>query len=231
MTKAQIISDIRSKLNESTADFWSDAELLRWVNQRYHLLEEAVDRVFENYFLTESVTDTVEDEQEYQLPTDFKRMRRVEVNYDIDNSDSVYQRAYPVELDQIRQRLENTNLGVGIQRHPIYYLRGDNIGFLPIPDEDGTNAIRIQYVAEQDDLSDDADVPVIPVSYHYLIVIGACADALEKGKRDLEEANRLNYRYDVKRREMMEELEDRVIEESKYVVDTSGEGTDFTPNG
>ena len=229
MTKAQLITDIRSKLNESTADFWSDAELLRWTNQRYHLLEEAVDRVFENYFLTESVADTVEDEQEYQLPTDFKRMRRVEINYDCDNDNSVYQRAFPIELDQIRQRLENDNLGIGLTRRPVYYLRGDNIGFLPIPDSAGSEALRIQYVAEQDDLSDDDDTPEIPMAYHYLIVVGACADAFEKGKRDLEEANRLNYRFDIKRKEMMEELEDRVIDESKYVIDASGDSLDFTP--
>ena len=229
MTTSEIAADIRARLNESTADFWTDAQLLVWVNQRYHHLVEAVDRVFENYFITVTTTDSVDSQQEYSLPTDFKRMRRVEINFNVDDDNSVYQRAFPIELDHVRLRLGNESLGVTIQRNPIYYLQGDNIGFIPIPDEDGTAAIKLWYVAEQDDLEDDDDVPAIPTGYHYLIVIGACADALQKGKRDLDGASMYEAMYQSGRDKMQEELEDRIIDESKMVADTSGDNLDFSP--
>lgn len=227
MTKATIITDIRARLNETTAAFWSDAQLLVWINHRYQDLVTAVETVFENYFITEATADVNEDQQEYTLPSDFKRMRRVELNYDISANADNFKKATPISLDDVQTRLENDDLGV--MALPSYYIQGDIIGFLPIPDEDGTAALKIWYIAEQDDLSDDDDEPAIPAQYHRLISIGTCADALMKGKRDLPGSAMFERRYQEERQRMQAELEDRVAEGVRLTTDLSGQGLDFGP--
>ena len=227
MTKATIITDIRARLNETTAAFWTDAQLLVWMNHRYQDLVTAIETVFENYFITEATADMNEDQQEYTLPSDFKRMRRVELNYDITSNADNFKKATSISLDDVQTRLENDDLGVAAL--PSYYIQGDILGFLPIPDKDGTAALKIWYIAEQDDLSDDDDEPAIPAQYHRLISIGTCADALMKGKRDLQGSAMFERMYQEERERMQSELEDRVAEGVRLTTDLSGQGLDFGP--
>lgn len=227
MTKAEILTDIRARLNEVTAAFWTDVQLLVWINHRYQDLVTAVETTFENYFLTEVATDLIEDQQEYSLPTDFKRMVRIEINYDITNNATAFNKATPATLDDVRAQLADSNLGSS--GSPVYYIQGDLLGFIPIPDADGTSAVKLWYVAEQDDLSDDSDEPAIPSQYHRLISIGTCADALMKGKRDLRGAAMFEKMYQEERVKMQAELEDRIADDVKMTTDLSGEGLDFGP--
>lgn len=229
MTLETILADIRARLNEVTAAFWTDAQLLVWINHRYQDLVTAVETTFENYFLTESATDLVEDQQEYSLPTDFKRMVRIEINYDMTNNATTFSKATPVTLDEVRIQIANTDLGSS--GSPVYYIHGDLLGFLPIPDADGTSAVKIWYVAEQTDLSDDDDEPAIPSQYHRVISLGVCSDALMKGKRDLKGAAMFERMYQEERTKMQGELEDRIAEDVKMTVDLSGESLNFGVGG
>lgn len=229
MTFANIRTEVRTYLDEATAADWTDAQLNRFINDRYLKLIQAVEKVFEGYYIISAVANSVADQQEYQLPSDFKRMRRVEIDYDPDNSDSTPQRALPINIDEVRRDLGQTNIGVTFLRRPIYYIVGGegsnaNMGFVPIPDEassTGDEAIKIWYVPRQDELSADADDPKVPDEYQYLIAIGATADALRKGQQEMDAADRFEAKYDREVLKMQEELEDRVTEESKHIVDTS----------
>ncbi len=222
---------VRSILDETSQADWLDTDLTRVINQRYHRVYTAVVAIFEDYKISTDLINTVASQQEYTsadgLNTDIFKIRRVEINYDITNTNSIFQRAYPLnEIDRVRVRLGETNLSL---RGPSYYYIGGTLGFLPIPDKTGTSAIKYWYVPTLADLSSDSstiDLPY-PERYYHLIVEGAASDALRFGQQESAEADKLDAKFVAGVILMQEELEDKVAEETKSVMDVGGDSLDF----
>ena len=232
-TLLTIRNDTRHYLDESTQSDWLDTDLTRVINKQYHRVVTSVIEVFEDYYLTESTADTVANQQEYSLPTDFFKTRRVELNYDISDSNSSFSRCLPINIDEVRYNLGNTNIGATIVTNHSYYIQGDLIGLIPIPSLAGDEAIKIWYTKMQSDLTLDTDTINIPYPDRYYAIISkaAAAEALRKGQQEPVEAKRLEdeSQSDIKR--MQRELEDRVSEESKRVVDVTARNLDFGSQG
>lgn len=222
---------MRSFLDETTQSDWTDAELNRLINQRYHRLYTAVLTVYEDYKITTSFASLIANQQEYTLPSDLFKLRRLEINYDISNTNSVFQKATPLTaLDAVRTRLGETNIGSSILRNPVYYVTGDKVGLLPIPTSSGTNAIKYWYVPTASDLSADAstiDIPY-PERYYHIIAEGAAGDAYRFGEQNSSEADKFDQKFIAGTLLMQEELEDRIADDGKFILDVSGDDLDFT---
>lgn len=222
------IDQTRSYLDESSAADWTSPEVNREVNAGYQRIITAVLETFENYYVTSYTAASVNGQQEYALPTDFLKMRRVEVNYEPNTTGSVRQRAYPMDIDQVRRDLAVTTLGPSILRNPGYYIVGNNIGFIPIPtvSSTGTDAIKIWYVQYQSDLSATTDVINIPYPDRFYSSIAkyAAAQLLRKGQQEELAARQLMDEFNNDLLEMKRQLEDRIEEETKSVIDVHGDG-------
>ena len=232
-TLLNLRTQTRSLLGEPTATDWTNAELNLLINTYYHKVHSAVVNVFEDYApLSTSNMTTVANQQEYSLPSDLLKLRRVEINYDVSNANSAPLRAFPMPMDSVRRDLGNTNLGVTILRNPFYFLRGSVVGFVPVPTRAGTDAIKVWYNPVLTDLSADTDTINIPYpdNYWMLIVYGATADALRFEQQESQEALQLEAKFERGIQQMQEELEDRVADETKFVTDTRGESLDFELN-
>lgn len=232
-TLLTIRNDVRHYLDESTQADWLDTDLNRIINKNYHRVVASVIDVFEDYYLTEATADIVADQQEYALPSDFYKMRRVEINYDIDSSNSSFSRCLPMNIDQVRYNLGNANIGVKILRNPSYYIQGDLIGFIPIPTTAGDEAIKIWYIKQKTDLVEDTDTIDIPYPDRYFGIISkaTAAESLRKGQQETVEGERLEMEAQNDLERMKRELEDRVAEEAKRTIDTSGMNLDFSEPG
>lgn len=229
-TLLQIRTQVRSYLDETAAADWLDPELNTLINQRYHRVHSAIANVFEDYKITTSFDNLVANQQEYTLPTDLYKLRRVEVNYDITNTNSVFQKVTPfTALESIRTRLAETDVSSNITRDPGYYVTGSKIGFLPIPTLAGTNAIKYWYVPVLTDLVSDSDVIDIPYPdrYWHVIAEGATGDALRFGQQESVEADKLDKKFVAGVLLMQEELEDRVADDAKFVINVIGDPLDF----
>lgn len=228
-TLLNVRNDVRTYLDESTESDWLDSELNRAINKAYHRVFTAVVDVYEDYYITEATADTVGSQQEYSLPSDFYKIRRVEINYDIENSNTAFSRALPINLDSVRYRLANTNSGATTITNPSYYIQGDILGFLPIPSNNGDEAIKIWYVRILSDLVENSDNVDIPYAdrYYGIISKAAAAEALRKGQQEPFEAKRLEDEAQADIDNMKRELEDRISEEGKKIIDTSGDHLDF----
>ncbi len=228
-TLATVRTQVRSFLDEPIAADWTNIELDVLINHKYHEVYSAVIDVFEEYAtLSTANSSIVADQQEYSLPSDFLKIRRVEITYS-DDSSAVPQRALPLPIDQIRRDLGNQNTGINVTRNPVYYLRGDNFGLVPVPDVAVTNGIKIWYYAIVSDLSSDSsefDLPYIDRDW-MLIAYGATADALRFGQQESVEADKLDAKYTRGIKMMQQRLEDRISEEAKYTVDIAGNSLDF----
>lgn len=231
-TLLNIRDQVRSYLDEPSnkAADWTDTELNRLINAYYHKVYTAGVKSFENYApLTTGFLTTVANQQEYALPTGVLLLRRVEINYDISGSNSSWERALPIDIDQVRRDLGVQNLGATVRSGASYYLIGNNIGFIPIPDKAGTSAIKLWYYAQKTDMTADADTVDLPYADRdwILIAYGATSEALRFGQQESVEADKLMKMYENGILNMQAELEDRVGEESKVIIDTTGMSTDF----
>lgn len=227
-----IRGQVRSFLDEPIAADWTDAELNQLVNARYHQVYTAAIDAFENYSdLKTATTDVKVNQQEYELQLDFLKMRRVEIKYKDSNGN--FQRALPTTLDQILRDLDSSATGVTNLANPVYYLRGNVIGFLPVPDLEVTNGIKSWYYAKQPDLVEDFDEIVLPYADRdwMTIAYGATADALMYGQQEPGSSSEMETRFRRGVREMQQALEDRVSDNAKFTVDIVGTPVDFSEWG
>jgi len=222
-------NDTRHYLDENTQADWLDTDLTRIINKHYHRVVTAVMETFENYYMTEATADTIANQQEYALPSDFFKLRRVEINYDIVGDPTSFMRALPSDLDQVRNSLSKVDVSTIISRNPNYYIQGSIIGFLPIPNKNGDEAIKIWYIRYLTDLVSDSETLDIPYPDRYFSIItkATAAEALRKGQQEPIEAKRLEDEAQKDIDNMKRELEDRIAEESKTIIDTSGENLNF----
>lgn len=198
--------------------------------------------VYEDYFITTANFNTVANRQEYtvsvdSVPSNVFKIRRVELNYDTSNTNGAPTRMLLItNMDVVRRDLAYTNAGVGLRTNSnsFYYSYGFRsnfvMGFIPIPSRAGTNAVKIWYVTEASDLSGDSsdiNIPYADKNYIY-VVYGATADALRFGGQATSDADSFESLYKAGMDKMQEELEDREAQDTKTVLDFSGESLDFS---
>src|SRR3990167_1505091 len=228
---AEIIADIRSYLDEATASDWTATEVQRNIVQGFHEVAAAVIEVYEDYYITTSTSSLVGSQQEYALPSDFLKIRRVEINYDMADANAVFQRALPINLDQIRWRLNNSSIGPRVTGNPAYYITGDNIGFLPVPNKASASGLKIWYIKEIASPTSftSSDTPDIPYHNRFCPLISwrATANLLRKGQQESSESDKFDIKVEAGLAKMKQFLEDRIAEESKSIIDTSGMNLDF----
>ena len=238
---SEVRSLVRSFLDETTAADWSNAELNSLINTKYHEVRTMVVTTFEDYYMTTDLFDTIANRQEYTsahgVPTDVFKIRRVELNYDTGATSGAPTRMLPIHnFDAVRRDLALTNSGIGLKTNgnSLYYSYGFRsnftIGFIPIPTNSDTDAVKIWYIQEATDLSSDSsDVNIPYADKNYIhIVYGATADALRFGGQATSEAERFESLYKAGLDKMQEELEERDAQDTKTVLDFSGDSLDFS---
>ena len=219
---------VRSFLDEPIAADWTDTELNQLINARYHRVYSAVVNTYDEYAdLKVATTDMVAGQQEYETQLDFMKMRRVEVKYD--PNATTYTRAFPVNLDAVRTELATARAGAALVRSARYYLRGNTIGLLPVPDLDVVDGIKSWYYATVTDLVADSDTINLPYPDRDWLIIayGAVADALNYGQQEPQIADQMERKFDRGIQIMQQQLEDRRSDEYKSVVDVTSQPIDF----
>jgi len=235
VTFNDLIAKTRMYLDEVAAKSWTDTEVKREVNFAYQEFVSAVVNTFEDFYLSPTSFDLVNGQQEYGVsdgvPTNIFKIRRIEVNFDTASTPTGYGKAMPVNITQIRDSLATSNMGA--LRKALYYTYGFDasikIGFIPVPTKDSTNGARIWTVQRVDNLVLVTDNVNIPYADRFATGISliAAGTLLRKGQQ--EEIAAVRYIADGQsmKQQMTEELEDRVADETKVIIDSIGLDTDF----
>ena len=212
ITKAQIITDLKAMIG--TGCEVSDGLLGTWVNDYYMQIVDEIVKVKPDYFVKSSTTSLVSGQQEYDLPDDFEKVAMV--NMEIDG---VWKRVLPMgdaDIRHIPTHSDTTSSQGFSTAEPRYYIIGDNIGIMPIPSETTASALKVWYAYTPTAMSLDADSPAFPSKYHYMIKYGAYANYLDQDDEHVA-AERMRIRFDTLVQRMMENMQDKQIDEVKSV--------------
>lgn len=160
-TLANLETQVRDEINESTAGFWTSAELRRYINEGNRILT----RAYRLESATPQTINTVDGTESYALASDFAAPVKIELVDDTDDWTSLRR------IDQ-KERVD------GKGEPEAYYIKGTKVYFSPKPDD--AYEIRVWYFVKATTLSADGDSPVIPSDYHDLIAKYAIARAKQK---------------------------------------------------
>lgn len=133
MTPAQVLSLVRSQLNETTANYWTDNEI-------YSYMWEAENQLAEECGYTQAVTahTTVTDQSVYTVPDDCLKIARVTFD------GKKLKKVAPVDIDL----LDGTTAGSTIQsgKPEVYKEWGQNITLYKTPDDTyGAKALYFEF--------------------------------------------------------------------------------------
>lgn len=190
-TLNDVITLTRVYLDESQPAEWSSTQVLQAINVRYQYIVSKVIEIYQEFYLTKipKAYDMLDGIQQYTIDPNFLKLERVEINYGVGGSDSQPIRAVAIKMDEIPTNLDNSLLNGSALNYAGYYLIGDQatqqVGFIPVPSQDGTDAIKVWGIIAPDDLVDTTDSVLIPYPdlFYSIVAKLAAADLLKKGQQ------------------------------------------------
>lgn len=184
MTLIEVIDQARNILSEplettrsfpdDVSSYWTDTEMTGFFNLVQQEVAQEIQGVFEDYFITQTSINTVTEQENYTLPSDFVKMRRVE--------DQRF--TNPVELEAISMNDQDDHyyntLLVDAGQPRAYFIRGTEIVFDPKPSFTTSSAIKLHYIKRLPDVTAATATSEIPSEWHRVLVWGVVNYCLYK---------------------------------------------------
>lgn len=225
---------VRVYLDEANAADFLDTEVNRSINYAYQEVAKNVVEVHEDYFFTTTpkYISTVVNQQEYSLDTSLVKIRRVEINYNPSDTNSVAQRATAIKTEEMPLRLSANSIGQSGLFSAGYYVNGQQgsqiIGFTPVPTNAGTNNVSIWGIVMPSDLTAGASIVIpYPDMFGQLIELKAAALLLRKGQQAENYAQQYVQEFKQGLLDMKNFLKDRQDDGVNMVADALFEDTIF----
>jgi hypothetical protein len=215
MTRGEIVQDLKAMIG--TGCEVDDGQLATWVNDYYMQMVDEIVKVNPDYFLKSSTTATVATQQEYDLPNEWDKIAMINIQID-----GVWKRVLPMgdaDIRHIPTHSDITSSQGFSTAEPRYYIVGDNIGIMPIPDTTTASAIKVWYTYTPSEMTLDSDVPAFPSKYHHIIKYGAYANYLDQDDEHVA-AERMRQRFDAYVTRMIENMTDKQTDEPRSVTIT-----------
>ncbi len=164
-------------LDDPDAGYFSRTTIKSWINNAQKEVQKIIDQAFEGHFIKTVETTTVSGQREYQLPSDFKRLHRLEIVIDDGGGFSTE------SVNQLGKITPNQQGKFSRLSTPeAYFFKGKQIILVPIPDSAKT--LRMDYSYSLADLVNDSDLSEIPVEHHEILSVYAAIDGFGKDGRD-----------------------------------------------
>lgn len=246
MNLAQLRREVRRKLNESSADLWTDDMINDWLNEGVRtmiVIAQPLQTAFQFYPSLRSGS-TSEYKGEYLLPADVDEVYSVSVfsgvNQELqlvdekvvrDGARSAGTPSYCYVKDQTMVTTEQLSAAPGIS---LTGVNSDNtqdarkvLGLYPAPSSSGT-AITVFYFSKGFDMATDTQIPhAIPLAFHRGIVHYATSLA-----KEIEEASAEADREMGKFQEYAKALKEKMIARGQQLeFPTVNEREDYDNNG
>lgn len=234
-TLANLRTGTRVYLDEAAQADFLDSEVDRSINYAQADVAKHVVDVNEDFYFTTTpkYVSTLANIQEYTFDSTIVKVRRVEINYNPSDANSVAVRATAIKTEEMPQRLASNSLGSSGLFNPGYYINGQQgsqvIGFSPVPQNAGTNNVSIWGIVMPSDLVNSTDTLSTPYpdAFAYLVELRAAAILLRKGQQAENIAAKYMQEYKDGIEDMENFLKDRQSDGVQMIADALGEDTIF----
>ena len=173
MTFANMILRVGELINQDVATdnlTVTRTEVKANLNRGYQKVVNRIASLAQDYYVRLAKTNLVADQSLYGLPSDYRRMIRVETAPE--DADERY-KATRADTNSFDDPVDY----YGDATNPTYSIRGNNIEIKPTPENNITNGLWMYYVETVEDMSADDDEPNLPPEFNDLPVEYATAKA------------------------------------------------------
>ncbi len=179
ITLAQLRDQARDRADMKNSDFIEDSELTNYINSSIAELTDLLVSTYENdYNIGTQSYSTVTNQANYPLPTDFYKLRGVDVQINNDNW-------YSMRPFNFNERNRNQDFAWGLATGPSirYRILGSNLYFSPAPD--GIFPVRIWYTPVATKLVADSDTLNDINQYSEYVIVDAAIKMMQKEESDV----------------------------------------------
>ncbi len=165
-----------SWLDDPLGAYFTEAQVNVWLNNAQHEVQKQLIQAGQNFYVQRMKGLTVQNQDVYQLPTDFKRDHKFQVVTSGTGVNQIMQTLIPVtyvQLDQISQTTGTPS---------VFCIKKNAVVIRPIPDNAYVMYLSQSYRVV--DMVNDADLPDCPSDYTEYIAVLATLDGLMKDQRD-----------------------------------------------
>ena len=187
-----------------------------FINNAQREVQKTLGQAFEAYNIKKVKTTMVVGQKEYALPSDFKRLHRLEIVISGSPPNETLRRLTKITRNQ--QDEFPTTYGSPVA----YFFQGNYLILVQAPDT--AQVLRMEYEYLAADLSNDSDSPDLPSQYHEMIAIMAARDGLIKDGRD---AALMQRKIDEFKELMKQDAEQRNVDQPRSVIQTRGDDSSF----
>lgn len=212
MTVGQIKTLVVSWLDDANKGYFTDANLLTWINNAQRQVQLQLLQAGQNWYMKPVETQTVSGQSDYILPSDFIEEHRIEIV--ISGTGSTENRQPLGEITTNQQDLVSLNLGTPTN----YFIKKDRFVVLPTPNQAWT--LRLYYSPMVIDLVSDSDVPDVPEEFMEYVALLAAFNGFIKDDRAPANLLTKKNEYEVIFKQM---AVDRTTDRSRQVVDVVGD--------
>lgn len=228
-TSAGLANYTRFLTNTNTTTYAAN-DLYASMNMWYHtavneILQSMDDWDFQGEYATANL---VASQQEYTLPTDILKIKKVEVSYDGSN----WYVASPIDVSETGSTSTTDIDNNFSETQPFFELHDNSLFLYPIPDTNRTACLKVWYEKEITELSGATDEPNLPEAYQKILCYGAAKDYFEKysereGYTNKRNIMQQNYNDML---EKMKEFFNTRNQEREYFVLGNNTDYDYDPN-
>lgn len=218
MTRGQLRTLTLGWLNDLSAGFFTEDQINTYLNNAQKEAQKKLLQAGEEYYTICVTTPTVQDQDCYALPGDFRKLNKLKLitsnfgtaneNYDLLNY------ATPVELDAIKG---------GPGKPSNYTIRRNCVILRRIPDST-PYYLGMLYSYMVADMNSDSEEPDVPAPYHEYLALLATRDGLLRDERA--PSNEFLSKLDSYEKLMVEDSKQRDVSAPRYITSTEDEYID-----
>ncbi len=205
-------------LDDVNNGYFTVAQVNTWLNNGQKEVQKIVNQAFEGHSIRCVQTTLVNSQREYALPSDFKRLHRLEF---IASGSTIadYSLTRLQKITRNQQDMLPNNVGTPAG----YYFQGNYIVLVPAPQTAWVMRMEYEYLLA--DMSADGDSPDLPAQYHEMVALYAARKGFLKDGRD---ASLVQKEIDSFEEGLKRDAEQRNADEPRTIVQTSfDDGGDY----
>lgn len=233
MTVIETVDFCRDLLNEpldstrtfpdDSSSFYKDTTLLGYFNREQQVVQQVLIQSFENYFITSTSIDTVNNQEEYTMATSVMKILRMEWIGNGTGSDPI--EIFPMSVNE-KEYYQGLRIGVtSVGSVRTYAIKGRSFIFRPKPQTTQNSAIKYYFVQRLSDLSSGTSTSLVPPQYHEAIGWGIYKRALVQEEASVESITVALSEYNRLISEMRLSAENRQIQKPRFVKRRKFRGT------